>query len=58
MVARYLIRNNFIGVKAAKHGIVMFKRSDPFIGRSLDLQGEPSEPELLPLVSACCHRLR
>lgn len=49
MIGGYLLENEYIGVKRAKHGIFMFNRNDLFIGRSLELYGEWCESELLLL---------
>ena len=49
MIPSYLIENQYIGVKRARHGLFMFNRNDLFIGRSLDLYGEWCESELVLL---------
>ncbi len=49
MISGYLVENQYVGVKRAKHGVFMFNRNDLFVGRSLDLYGEWCEPEILLL---------
>ena len=46
MVPGYLLENDYIGVKRARHGIFIFNRNDRLIGRSLDLYGEWCESEI------------
>ena len=46
MTPNYLVENQYICVKRARHGLFMFNRNDLFIGRSLDLYGEWCEPEI------------
>ena len=43
---RALLENGILRLKQCKHGPMMFFAGDTHIGRSLDLYGELSEPEI------------
>lgn len=45
-IPKRIIDNHNIAVKACKHGLFMYLVHDQFIGKSLDLYGEWTEPEL------------
>jgi FkbM family methyltransferase len=41
-----LVSEGFIGIVRGRHGLMMFNSNDKFIGRSIELYGEFSEPEV------------
>ena len=40
MQSPYLVENRHIAIKNCRHGLFMYSRNDPFVGRGLDLYGE------------------